>query len=150
MKNDPSQTAAEPAAPEKTQSDQRTVPGARPGHHSTDRISLRNRTKVYKRRKKYGHLSDGLVEVVLSPEGKISKHEKLILTLLRKDRSVQPQHWYRERVDGERMRVSKARGSILAISRMTGDDPATIMARVGLTSEEIGRIHPFTLTRTWS
>lgn len=150
MKNDPSQTAAEPAPPEKTQSDQQTPPVAPTSLHTTDRINLCNRTVVYKRRRKGRHLGDGLIEVVVSPEAKISKHEKLILTLLRKGRTGQPQHWYRERVDGERMRTSKARGSILAIWRMTGEAPPDIMVRLGLTAEEIGRIHPFTSKVEWS
>jgi hypothetical protein len=93
-------------------------------------------------------LKDGLVDVVLSAEGKISKHEKLVLTMLRSARPIE--HWTRERNDGERMRVSKARGSILALYRMTGESPPDIMVRLGLTEEEIARIHPFTCKEIWT
>lgn len=111
---------------------------------SNDRINLTNRAVTYRKRDRFGRQ----VKVVLTPEGKVSKHEKLIVTMLRSGRKLE--HWHQEITDGERMRTSKARGSILAIYRMTGEEPPDIMRRLGLTDEEIGRIHPFTRTVIWS
>lgn len=144
MKNDASQEDPNAAETAKALSDQQTTLPAPESNH----IILANRPKTYKRRKKNGVVGDGLVEVVVSPEGKISKHEKLIITLLRSGRKLD--HWYRKQVDGERMRTSKARGSILAIYRMTGESPDEIMVRLGLTDEEIARIPRFTRTVIWS
>jgi hypothetical protein len=47
-------------------------------------------------------------------------------------------------------RSAKAHGHIIAVSRITGETPVEIMARLGLTDEEIGHIGPFVKTITWS
>lgn len=46
--------------------------------------------------------------------------------------------------DARWRRSAKAHGHIVAVSRITGETPVEIMARLGLTDEEIGHIGPFT------
>lgn len=41
-------------------------------------------------------------------------------------------------------RSAKAHGHIVAVSRITGETPGAIMARLGLTEEEISHIGAFT------
>jgi hypothetical protein len=109
-----------------------------------DTINLSNRPRRYVRKGRRGALQS----VEITPEAKLSREEKMAVTLARPPRH-KPENWYQERVNSQAVRLKKARGHILRVHEMTGENPNEIMARLGLTDEERALIHPFTSRLVW-
>jgi hypothetical protein len=110
---------------------------------NTPTVTLNNRPRRFKRRDIRGRIH----EVEISPEAKVSKHERLVSTLMKSPPYELENEAQRVR-NGPEARARKARGSILAIYRMTGEDPPDIMRRL-LTDDEIARIPPFRCITIW-